>query len=55
LLITAGLFYMFKVHPSDITGKLITPLKQRRDKMNRISRITGKPKGKLAATADNSI
>lgn len=54
LLITAGLFYIFKVHPSDMTGKLAMPLKRRRDRMKQIRRITGKPKGKLAATADNA-
>jgi tight adherence protein B len=54
LLITAGLFCLFKVRPSDMAGKFAKPLMRRRDKMQRIRRITGKPKGKLAATADNA-
>lgn len=54
LLITAGLFYMFKVHPSDIVGRLAIPFTRQREKQQQIRRITGKPKGKLAATADNA-
>lgn len=54
LFITAGLFYLFKVRPSDMTTKLAKPLERRRNEMKRIRRITGKPKGKLAATADNA-
>ena len=54
LLITVGLFYLFKVRPSDMAGKLAKPFKRWYDKMKRIRRITGKPKGKLAATADNA-
>lgn len=54
LLITVGLFYIFKVRPSDMIGKLAMPLIRRRNKMKRIRRITGKPKGKLAAIVDNA-
>ena len=54
LLITVGLFYMFKVHPSDIVGRLAIPFTRQREKQQQIRRITGKPKGKLAATADNA-
>ena len=54
LLITVGLFFIFKVRPSDMIGKLSKPFVRRRDKMKRIRRITGKPKGKLAATVDNA-
>jgi tight adherence protein B len=54
LLITVGLLYLFKVRPSDMAGKLAKPFKLRRDKMKRIRRITGKPKGKLAVTVDNA-
>jgi len=54
LLITAGLFCLFKVRPSDIAGKFAKPFERRRDKMKRIRRITGKPKGKLAATTDDA-
>jgi tight adherence protein B len=54
LLITAGLLYMFKVHPSDIVGRLAIPFTRQHEKQQQIRRITGKPKGKLAATADNA-
>ncbi len=54
LLITVGLFYIFKIRPSYMASKLAEPYKRRRDKMKRIRRITGKPKGKLAAAADNA-
>jgi tight adherence protein B len=54
LLITVGLFYMFKVHPSGIVGRFAIPFTRQREKQQQIRRITGKPKGKLAATADNA-
>lgn len=54
LLITVGLFYLFKIRPSDMAGKLAKPFNRRRDRMKQIRRITGKPKGKLSATADNA-
>ena len=54
LLITVGLFYIFKIRPSDMTRKFAKPFKRRRNKMKQIRRITGKPKGKLAAIADNA-
>ncbi len=54
LLITVGLFYLFKVRPSDIVGRLAIPFKRQRKKQEQIRRITGKSKGKLAATADNA-
>lgn len=54
LLITVGLFFIFKVRPSDMIGKLSKPFVRLRDKMKGIRRITGKPKGKLAATVDNA-
>jgi tight adherence protein B len=54
LLITAGLFCLFKVRPSVMAGKLAKPFERRRDKMKQLRRITGKPRGKLAATADDA-
>ncbi|MGI5849915.1 MAG: hypothetical protein ACOX8Q_07605 [Christensenellales bacterium] len=54
LLITVGLFYIFKIRPLDMAGKLAKPFNRWRDRMKQIRRITGKPKGKLAATADNA-
>jgi len=54
LLIIAGLFLIFKIRPSDMAGRLSKPFAQYRDQKQRIRRITGKPKGKLAATVDNA-
>lgn len=54
LLITVGLFYIFKLHPSAIVGRLAISFKRQREKQQQIRRITGKPKGKLAVTADNA-
>jgi len=53
-LISAGLFLVLKLHPSDMTGWLTKPLKQQREKKKRIRRITSKPKGKLEATTDSA-
>lgn len=50
LLLTAGLFLLFKVHLSEIAK----PLQRQREKKKRIRRITGKPKGKLEATLDSA-
>lgn len=50
LLITAGLFLIFNVRPSDIAK----PLERQRKKKRRIRRITDKPKGKLEATMDSA-
>ena len=50
LLITAGLFLLFRVRLSEIAG----PLQRQRKKKKRIRRITGKPKGKLEATVDSA-
>jgi len=54
LLISAGLFLVLKLQPSDMTGWLTKPLKQQREKKKRIRRITGKPKGKLEAVIDSA-
>ena len=50
LLITAGLFLLFKVRLSEIAE----PLQRQREKNKRIRHITGKPKGKLEATLDSA-
>ncbi len=50
LLITTGLFLLFKVRLSEIAKSL----QRLREKKKRIRRITGKPKGKLEATLDNA-
>lgn len=54
LLIIVGLFLIFKVRPSDMAGRLFKPFAQYRERKQRIRRITGKAKGKLAATVDNA-
>lgn len=54
LLITSGLFFIFRVRPSDMAGWLAKSLQKQREKKKRILRITGKPKGKLAATVDSA-
>jgi len=54
LLISAGLFLILKIQPSDMTGWLTKPLQQHREKKKRIRRITGKPKGKLEATMNSA-
>lgn len=50
LLITTGLFLIFKVRLSEIAK----PFRRLREKKKRIRRITGKPKGKLEATVDSA-
>jgi hypothetical protein len=44
LLITVGLFFIFKVHPSDMIGKLSKPFVRRRDKMNGYAASPASPK-----------
>ena len=54
LLLIAGLFMLLKVSPSDVLGWLFKPLKRRREKQDRLRRITEKPRGKVAATVDDA-
>lgn len=54
LLISTGLFMIFKIQPSDMAGWLTRLLQRQRDKKKRIRRITGKPKGKLEAITDST-
>ncbi len=54
LLFMSGLFFIFRVRPSDMSGWLAKPLQRQRNKKKRIRRITGKPKGKLEATVDSA-
>jgi tight adherence protein B len=50
LLLTAGLFLLFKIRISEIAK----PFQRQHNKKKCIRRITGKPKGKLEATMDNA-
>lgn len=54
LLIIAGLFLLLGIRPSDMTRPFVRPFEQGRERKRRIRRITGKPKGKLAATVDDA-
>ncbi|MHB1315309.1 MAG: type II secretion system F family protein [Christensenellales bacterium] len=54
LLIIAGLFLLFRIRPSDMAGRLSKPFAQYRERKQRVRRITGKPKGKMATTVDNA-
>jgi tight adherence protein B len=54
LLLMAGLFLLLDVHPSDMARPFAKPFQRQRERTNKIRRITGKPKGKLAATVDNA-
>lgn len=54
LLTIAGLSILLKIHPAEVFGRLLKPLKRRKEKQNRLRRITGKPKGKIMATTDDA-
>lgn len=54
LLIIAGLFLLLGIRPSDIMRLFAKPFQRQRKKKDKIRRITGKPKGKLAATVDDA-
>lgn len=54
LLIIAGLFLMHGIRVSDMTGWLVKPFLRRREMQQRIRRMTGKPKGRLAAAIDSA-
>lgn len=54
LLIIVGLFLLLRVHPTDVTGFLIRPITRHRQRKERIRRITGKTKGRLAKTLENA-
>lgn len=54
LLMIAGLFMLLKVRPRDVLGWLFKPLRRRREKRERLRRITGKSKGKVSATVDDA-
>ncbi len=54
LLIIAGLFLMFRMRPADVTGWFTRPVQRHRKRKESIRRITGKPKGRLAKTLDDS-
>ena len=54
LLLIAGLFLLLGVQPSDMARPFAKPLQRQRERTNKIRRITGKPKGKLAATVDDA-
>jgi tight adherence protein B len=54
LLLIAGLFLLLGVHPFDMARPFAKPFLRQREQTNKIRRITGKPKGKLAATVDDA-
>jgi Flp pilus assembly protein TadB len=54
LLLMAGLFLLLGVHPSEMARPFTKPFEKRRERKNKVRRITGKPKGKLAATLDDA-
>jgi Flp pilus assembly protein TadB len=54
LLIIAGLFLLLGIRPSDITRLFTKPFQRQRERRKKIRRITGKSKGKLAATVDEA-
>ncbi len=54
LLIIAGLFLILGVRASDMARVFAKPFQRQRERANKIRRITGKPKGKLAATVDDA-
>ncbi|HMM06771.1 MAG TPA: hypothetical protein PKD52_08915 [Clostridiales bacterium] len=54
LLVIAGLFLLLGVRASDMTRLFAKPFQRQRERTNKIRRITGKPKGKLAATVDDA-
>lgn len=54
LLIIAGLFLLLGIRPLDVMGLFAKPFLRQSDKKKRIRRITGKPKGRLAATLDSA-
>lgn len=54
LLIIAGLFLLLGIRPSDMAYPFAKPFQHQRKRKNKMRRITGKPKGKLAATIDGA-
>ena len=54
LLIIAGLFLMLKIRLPDVAGTLLKPFLEKQERSQRIRRITGKPKGKLASLVDDT-
>lgn len=54
LLIVAGLFLLLGIRVSDMARPFAKPFQRQRERTNKIRRITGEPKGKLAATVDDA-
>lgn len=54
LLMIAGLFLLLGIRPSDMARPFAKPFQRQRERMNKLRRITGRPKGKLAATVDDA-
>ncbi len=54
LLMASGLFLLLKVRPSDMSHPFAKPFKWRQMRKRQVRRITGKPKGRLAATVDSA-
>lgn len=54
LLIVAGLFLLLGIRASNMARLFAKPFQRQWERANKIRRITGKPKGKLAATVDDA-
>ncbi len=54
LLMIAGLFLLLSIRPSDMARLFIKPFQRQRERKNMVRRITGKSKGKLAATVHDA-
>ncbi len=54
LLMIAGLFLLLSIRPSDIACPFMKSFQRQRERKNLVRRITGKSKGKLAATVDDA-
>ena len=54
LLIIAGLFILFNIHPADVFDKILIPFQAWQEKKRRIRQITRKSKSRLACTLDNA-
>lgn len=54
LLFIAGFFILLNIHPKDAFAPLLKPFQKRRDRIERVWRITGKRKSRIAGTLDNA-
>lgn len=54
LLLNTGFFMLLGAHPSDIVQPFMKPYQRQRERANKVRRITGKPKRRLAAMMDDA-